>query len=137
MTGISKQRRAEKVGESEYQAQCAVIKWAAVMEQRHPELKLLKSNLEGIFLGGSKKHRAITVAKQKAAGMRPGWPDLELPVGKLGFLGLFIELKVGKNKPSPNQIEYLDALRGAGNAVYVAYGSAQAIRIISSYLDIK
>lgn len=135
--GASHKRKAEKFSESEYQAQATVIQWAKAHEHLYPELKLLKGNMEGISLGGSIRQRAITIAKMKASGMRPGWPDLELPVARGAFPALFIEMKVGNNKTSEEQNRYLDLLRDAGNAVYVSYGSAQAIRTISSYLGIK
>jgi len=123
--------------ENEYQAQCAVIQWAAYQEHHFPELQLLKGNLEGIYLHGTQEQRAKTINKAKKAGMRPGWPDLELPVSRKGYGALFIELKVGTNKPSPEQVRMLDLLVEHGNAVYLAYGSQQAIKIISSYLSKK
>lgn len=48
-----------------------------------------------------------------------GWPDLWCWHRKHGFAG--IELKVGRDKPTPEQLAVLDSLRSAGAAVMVAY----------------
>lgn len=50
---------------------------------------------------------------------RVGWPDLFLWHAKHGFLA--IEVKVGADKPSPEQLEVLEELRLAGAVVMVAY----------------
>ena len=48
--------------------------------------------------------------------------------------GLFIEMKYGKNKPSPEQQRYLDLLEREGYAVAVCYGCNEAIESITAYL---
>ncbi len=45
------------------------------------------------------------------SGSGVGFPDLLLVRGEVL---LFVELKVGKNKPTADQLEWLDALQGAG-----------------------
>jgi hypothetical protein len=63
-------------------------------------------------------------------------PDLCLPVPRLGFHGMFIELKTGKNKPSPEQAEFLDTLAEQGYYAAVCWGAEEAIREIKEYLGI-
>lgn len=52
--------------------------------------------------------------KTKRMGYRKGFPDMQIfePRGK--YHGMFIELKVGKNKASPEQIAWRDALLDRG-----------------------
>ncbi len=45
-----------------------------------------------------------------------GWPDLFLVRGRTALVA---ELKVKKNKPTPEQLEWLDAFRAAGIPAYV------------------
>lgn len=52
-------------------------------------------------------HRDIRVAaKLKAEGVRRGIPDLFLAVASRGYHGLWIELKVGKNRESVEQMDW-------------------------------
>ena len=115
---------------SEAQEQSDLIEWAESCARLkiHPELKLLHA----IPNGGS---RDIREAKNlKRQGVKAGVPDLCLPVPKGTYHGLYIEMKVGKNKPSAKQKEWLAALGGNGYAVCVCYGAAEARRYIEKYL---
>lgn len=113
----------------EHHAQAAVMLWAKVNERQFPELKWLHA----IPNGG---HRNIKVAqKLKAEGVKAGVPDLCLPVPRQGFSGLYIEMKIAPNKPTPNQIEWLEGLRQNGFKAIVCYGSNQAIAALQHYLE--
>jgi len=118
---------------SEAQEQADLIEWAesCVRLKVHPELKLLHA----IPNGGS---RDIREAKNlKRQGVKAGVPDLCLPVPKGNYHGLYIEMKVGRNKPSANQKEWLAALSANGYAVAVCYGAAEARRRIEEYLRLE
>lgn len=100
--GYNRRPRAEP----EYQMQSALFTWArnpAVLA-KYPCLNLLEGSMNGVKL------TYIQAAKAKAAGMLPGAHDIRLPVPKGGFTGLSVELKAGKNKPTPEQIAYGEAL---------------------------
>jgi hypothetical protein len=115
---------------SEAQEQADLIEWAesCVRLKIHPELKLLHA----IPNGGS---RDIREAKNlKRQGVKAGVPDLCLPVPKGAYHGLYIEMKVGRNKPSAKQKEWLAALAANGYAACVCYGAAEARRYIEKYL---
>lgn len=71
----------------------------------------------------------------KAQGVRAGVPDVLLPVGRWGKHGLFIELKVGKNKPSVHQQNWIKALSTMGYAVVVCYHWRTASEYIIQYLE--
>lgn len=63
-----------------------------------------------------------------------GWPDVQLPVARNGYIGLAIELKVGKNKTSPDQDAVIDHLRSEGWLVFVLYDWIVARDEILKYL---
>lgn len=63
-----------------------------------------------------------------------GIPDISLPVPRGKYHGLYIELKVGSNKPSDNQLKCIKMLQDQGHRVEVCYGWVQAAAIITDYL---
>ena len=83
-------------------------------------------------------HRHISVAKKlKAEGVKSGVPDILLPAARGGYHGLFVEMKSGKNKPTPVQEKWHAALRQEAFHVEVCYGWVNAAEVIKKYLKIK
>lgn len=117
--------------------QAAVMRWADELKAEYPALDTLNASLNGINLGGTAGQRARTIAKAKREGMRVGYPDLFLPVARKGWHGLFIELKHRRNKPTPEQIWWLDRLTENGYLATACWEAQDAINVISEYLDIK
>ncbi|MDU4324842.1 MAG: VRR-NUC domain-containing protein [Clostridium celatum] len=113
---------------TEAQEQRFLFQWAGYSEQKYPELKLLHH----IPNGG--KRDARTAANLKKEGVKAGVPDIFLPVGRGGYLGLYIELKVGKNKTSLKQKEWIEKLRQQGYRVEVCYGWLEAKEEIEQYM---
>lgn len=114
---------------SEYEDQVAVFEWAALHEHQWPCLKLLFGSLMGVKLP------LKLLNKAKKAGMKKGKPDINLPVPRGGFCGLWIELKaLGGQKPKGDQKRILEHLGQVGNAVFACKGSAAAIRTIKAYV---
>ena len=113
---------------SEEQEQKAVFSWAEWMSNRIPELQLLFH----IPNGGL---RSKTEAKRmKSAGVKPGVPDLFLPVARAGYHGLFIELKRKKGgRLSEEQKQWIADLEGQGYMAVSAYGCEEACDIIEWY----
>jgi hypothetical protein len=69
-------------------------------------------------------------------GLRPGIPDLFLPVARQGYHGLFIELKVGSNKPTESQNIWLKHLEAEGYRCVVIWDSVDdVIAEIERYLE--
>lgn len=69
------------------------------------------------------------------AGLRAGMPDLCLPTPRHGCGALYIELKLGSNKPSRTQLDKIAALRAAKNHVVVVWDSVEEVmRHIEWYL---
>ena len=111
--------------------QTALFCWAAL-----PEIKLKYPELELLFHipNGGTRNKAEAGAL-KAQGVKSGVPDLFLPVPKGCYAGLWIELKVGKNKPSDNQDRWIANLTKQGYAVSVAYSWIEATEHLIYYLE--
>lgn len=114
---------------SEHQSQAAVISWWALACNGFglPRFALL-----AIPNGGARD--IITGARLKQEGVRAGVPDLLLAARRNGYGGLFIEMKKGRNTPSPSQREVLAYLNDAGYAWSVCWDADAAIAKITGYL---
>lgn len=71
-------------------------------------------------------------------GLRPGIPDLFLPVARHGYHGLFIELKVGDNKETENQVKWKRYLTAEGYLCGVIWDEVERVMwFIEEYLEGK
>lgn len=124
----------------EHEEQAALIQWARYMRGQIPELRLLHS----VPNGGARPQRtdrrgrtyspeAVRLAEE---GLEPGIPDLHLPVGRGEYYSLYIEMKYGKNKTSPEQDEIIELLRAEGNKVVVCYSWLDGRQAIMDYLGL-
>jgi hypothetical protein len=101
----------------------------------------LRANLDPtwglIFAIPNGGHRNKAVAgKLKAEGVKAGVLDLCLPVARRGYHGMFMELKVGKNKMSAIQQEWYTRLRAEGNYCTVVWDyPASAIQEFEWYIN--
>lgn len=120
---------------SEHDEQAAVVSWARDSAGRWPCLNWLHSSLNGIWLGDGKNRFAI-IAKQKAAGMTKGIPDLFLPYPSKGYHGLYIEMKKrGKlSDVSPEQKQFLAYAESVGYLAQAFDNAEDAIESIKDYL---
>jgi hypothetical protein len=115
----------------EAEEQRTVLKWCRKVGLR------AKANLEG------QKRDFLGQVQAKASGMRRGRPDLEItsPVpGRPEIRGVAVEMKRQKplgKKPTPEQVEELDALRNDGWAAEVHYGAESAIRWLSQLYGVR
>ena len=111
---------------SEAEEQAALFEWAAY-----------KKELQYMFAipnGGSRnKIEAVNLKRQ---GVKNGVSDVFLPLSKGEYHGLFIEMKVGRNKPSEEQKEFLEYVNSGGYYGTVCYGFEEAREIILWYLDL-
>lgn len=118
---------------TESEEQIMVFQWADLLSDKVPELTLLHH-----IPNGGLRHPA-TAARMKAEGVKAGVPDLFLPVPRIGYHGLYIEMKKAdhSNRPSREQRWWIEKLQRQGYCAEVAYGSADAIYLISTYLGIE
>jgi len=78
----------------------------------------------------------VVGAKMKAMGTRRGFPDLVLYVGRGKYVGLVVEMKLGKGRPSKEQNGWLNHLEGEGYSCHVCYGLDEGVEAISRYLEL-
>lgn len=109
-----------------------VFWWADVRQKQHPELRLLHACPNGGW------RSPATAALLKRTGVKPGVPDMCLPVARQGYHGLFIELKREKGgRVSVDQKRWLLALSQEGYKACLCRGADEAIAKLKEYLDIK
>lgn len=114
---------------TEEMEQEAVIEWTVLMEKQFPELALLYHCPNG---GARSKPEAV---RFKKIGVKPGVPDLFLPVARGGWHGLFIEMKRQKGgRLSDDQKAWIDALTEQHYMAVRADGAEQACEILYKYL---
>lgn len=82
------------------------------------------------------KRDPIEGAHLKQQGVKAGVPDICLPVARGNYHALYIELKVGKNKPSEKQKNYIGNLNKDENLAVVCYGFDEARKQIEEYLQL-
>lgn len=116
---------------TESEEQMMIFRWAQWNVVRYPDLEFMYHTPNG------GKRDVRTAKKLKLEGVKAGVPDICLPCKRDGYSGLYIELKVGKNKPTKEQKKYLAYLEEQGYKTMVCYGSKQAIWEIEKYLTIK
>jgi hypothetical protein len=123
-----------KQTESNLQQQC--VKWFRLQpEFRNYDGNDLTGHLFSIPNGG--KRSAVTGAIMKREGARAGVADLFLMKQTDYYAGLFIELKVGKNKQQDTQIEFEIDCKWAGYKYAVCRSLDEFIATITDYLNDK
>lgn len=127
MTGPTPESLAAPGTEAAHQT--ALFCWAALNAHHWPELEYLAH----IPNGGTRNR--VEAGFLKAQGVRSGVPDVILPVARWGKHGLWIEMKVGDNRPSAEQKKWIQFLIKAGYAVVVCYSWIQASDYIIRYLE--
>lgn len=97
----------------------------------HPLLKWMFAIPNGGFRNPKEAYNL------KLQGVKAGVSDIFLPLPRGGYHGLFIELKVGENKPTKLQNEFINYANQNGYYATVAFGAQNAIDIIESYIKCR
>lgn len=121
--------RLTNMRRSETTEQINLFNWAKRYEEFIPELKLM------YHVPNEGKRSEGTAKVLKAAGLKKGVPDIVLPVARKGFMGLYIEMKFGKNKATLEQREFMRLLEREGHKTVIAYSFEEAREIIRRYLE--
>lgn len=109
--------------------QTSLFRWAACSTGKYPELRLLFH----VPNGGSRN--PLEAHNLKLQGVRPGVPDIVLPVPRGGFHGLFIELKRRKGgRVSEDQQIWIERLNRLGYRAVICRGWDAARAEIELYL---
>ena len=115
---------------NEQTEQISLFRWAGVAENKYPELKLM------YHVPNEGKRSVVAGSRLKQAGLKPGVPDIVLPVARGGYIGLYIELKYGRNTTTDNQKDWLRDLRCQHHLTAVCYDWEQAKDLIEAYMKL-
>lgn len=126
--GIPVWRPAQPVIGREDEHQTALTNWARMMRTQYPALTLYHH----IPNGGLRDKR--TAARLIGQGVLIGVPDVFIPAARGGYHGIYVELKVGHNCPTPVQNEFMAAAIREGCYCAVCYGWPCAAAVIEDYL---
>lgn len=151
-----KAARAGKPRDLESRMQRTLMERIAASSNLDRRLRLIFAIPNGGSRAAFTNRKGIRISpeaiRMKAEGMKPGVPDLFLPVPiaalrvcpfspmgdrnyVVNFHGLFLELKAGKNTPSPAQELWIEELRKEHYRVAVVWDSWEtAFAVIESYL---
>lgn len=115
---------------SEHTEQAALFEWAQYMinQGRMPELAWMYANPNW----RPKESERIYLA---AEGMKPGIPDICLPIPRNGKHGLYIELKTKTGRASKGQKQWIEGLAALGYEAQVCKGWEAARDVILDYLE--
>lgn len=117
--------------EGESKEQILFIQWCKRNQEQYPKLKKIFA-----IPNGGLRHIA-TASRMKLEGVKPGVPDLFLPVASRGFSGLFIEMKrLDGGSLSGDQKKWKEWLKEENFAVVKADGFEKAKAYIKSYLKL-
>jgi len=115
--------RLNTINPNEHQIQSAVIDWCA---------------LQGIpvFAIPNGGHRHVAVARKlQREGVKPGVPDLMIPMMRGRYGGMFLELKSKGGTLRDVQKWWLNTLAYEGYWCAVAFGVDEAIEAIKTYVE--
>jgi hypothetical protein len=115
-----------KMKNREHELQRACVDWFALAYSEHNGMLFAIPN------GG---YRHLSVARKlRAEGVVSGIPDLFLAIPRNGFPGMFIEMKVGRNKPTQMQTFRMKQLTRRGYKCVVCRSLEQFMDIIEKYM---
>ena len=117
--------KAEVQLSSEELEQAAVVSWCDV------------KSIPIVHIPNEGKRSVGYAARLKRMGLRPGFPDLFIPLARGIYHGLFIEMKYAGGRASGAQEGWLRLLSREGYAVSICYGFDEAKRIIEKYLRME
>lgn len=123
---------------TEHAEQVAIFEWAKLRESIYPELELFYAIPNGAKLPYRRNkygRYSPEALRLLAEGLKPGIPDMCLPVPRGGYCGLYIELKHGRNKPTPAQVRIRELLTQQGYLAVVIWEAENAISLLENYLS--
>ncbi|SDE21232.1 VRR-NUC domain-containing protein [Desulfuromonas thiophila] len=107
------------------------FRWVISNQIRIPELQLANGSMNGIRVSPSLR------ARLKGQGLRPGVPDIDLPVRRGECCGLRIEMKrKAGGTVSAEQKRFHELLRSQGYRVEVCRGWREAVAVVRDYLGV-
>ena len=114
----------------EHDEQSALFQWAALSIGKYPALEMLYA-----IPNGGHRHKAVA-SRLKTEGVKAGVWDISLDVARGDYHGLKIEMKAGRNKLQPAQIEWQERYIAYGYKTAVCYSWIDAVAVITEYLQL-
>jgi VRR-NUC domain len=111
--------------------QASLFHWARAFSSKYPQLTVLYA------VPNAGKRGPVARNHMLRTGLQAGVPDVCLPVPRGGYGALYIELKVGDNKPTEKQAAWIKSLAREGNYVAVCYSWEEARNVILGYLSLR
>jgi hypothetical protein len=108
---------------TEHQLQTICVKWFRIKYRQYI--------IFAIPNGGFRHYS--TAIKLKAEGVLSGVPDLFIPIPNGLYCGLFIEMKVGYNKETKNQLEFIEKLTYHGYKVKTCKTLQEFQEVVDNY----
>jgi hypothetical protein len=112
---------------SEHDEQTAFFEYLEWQQNMEPDLQWAYAIPNGQYRPGQRPE----------AGLKSGVPDINIPIARGGYIGLYIELKIDGGKVSDNQRKWIDGLVGLGHAVRVCYGFDAAKDTLDWYMGLE
>lgn len=114
----------------EHEEQATVVAWARLHEHIEPRLCLL------FAVPNAARRGPRLAARLKREGMRAGVSDLILLApGRDNAHFAAIEMKVRPNKPTPEQLRFLQLVETNGGIGVVCYSASAAIKFLKWYCE--
>lgn len=129
---------------SEHGEQVALFCALNYLSQWYPDLEFIYATPNGGSRGDTEKSRKIEGGKMKAEGVKPGVPDIFVPLPRLNvgnntlYPGMYIEMKTvdGGDGGSDNQKRYMEFLKSKHFYVVLCNGHIEALKQIRWYLEL-
>ena len=118
-----------KPGRTESQEMILLFGWAGLESKRFPELESMYH-----VPNGGHRNKAVA-ARLRCEGVKPGVPDICLPVPRNGYHGLYVEMKSAKGRLGKEQKEWLGRLGRNGYLAVTCRGFEDARDLILTYLQ--
>lgn len=126
-------RRWKKPRATEHNEQASLFDWIdRVGSKEWPELALAYAIPNSVPVMRETMYNVR--AWMKKGGLRPGFPDVGLPVARGTYHGLFLELKTKTGSVKPEQRVWMHNLERQGYYVAVARGWETAAGILRGYM---
>lgn len=129
---MAKTKTAKVAAPTEAQEQIWLFEWIGLVSIEIPQLRLAYHPANG------EVRNKVTAGRLKRMGVRPGVPDVWVPVSRGGHSGLVIELKRSdkSNGASASQKEWLSLLAAEGWKATICYGWLPAAEVVLEYFEV-
>lgn len=119
-------KKRKKSQNLEHKMQCSYFEW---LQHKYPAAYSLT-----YAIPNAGKRTALNGKFMKDEGLKSGVPDIHMAVPLGGYHGLYIELKIGSNKLTENQMTWFANLTEAGYFCSVCYSIDELIDCTEKYL---